>query len=77
MWGNESLKQNLAENKLKILELEAKLQILTTAVASLRGLINKKVYKGKLTGDEPDWLDDNMELLGIKQKDKNPDVVGM
>ena len=53
---------------------------LSTEIASVRGSLNRRLYSGKkLTEEEtyPDWLDENLELLGAKQKDKKDGAVGM
>lgn len=67
------------KNWLKIKKLEAEIQILTTkidslatSVASIRGIINRKLFSGKFKEEEPAWLKSNLELIGI-ERDKNTD----
>lgn len=81
MWGQSKKIKELQE-KLTELEnlfelLRARTEAVVQSTASMRGMINRKLYSGKLEKEEPSWLESNLEFVGIKQKDKKSDVVGM
>lgn len=61
----------------KINKLAINLDVLTQAIANIRGMLNRKLYSGKLQNDDPDWLASNLEIIGAKQKDKNPTSIGL
>ena len=49
---------------------------LVSGLANVRGIINRKLYSGKMKEDTPSWLEDNLSFFGI-QKDKKDDVLGI
>lgn len=81
MWGKSAKLQELEQkikNIVNVLEdLRRTVDSITSSVANIRGIINRKLYSGKLKEDEPSWLKNQLQLVGISETDKNHDDLGM
>jgi len=81
MWGKSEKLQELEQkikNIVNVLEdLKRTVESITSSVANIRGIINRKLYSGKLKEDEPSWLKNQLQLVGISETDKNHDDLGM
>lgn len=81
MWGKSAKLQELEQkikNIVNVLEdLRRTVDSITSSVANIRGIINRKLYSGKLKEDEPSWLKNQLQLVGISETDKNHDGIGM
>lgn len=81
MWGKskniKDLEERIIKLELKITNLIIHLDGISQSVASMRGLMNRKLYAGKLDQNEPEWLTSNLSLIGGVQKDKKSDAQPM
>ncbi len=73
----KELEDEIAHLQTKYSFISVNIEALRQHIASMRGMLNRKLYSGKLEAEEPDWLTGNLKLLGGIEKDKKPDVVGI
>lgn len=73
MWGKSKEIKDLQE---KLATLELRVEQLAQSVASMRGMLNRKLYSGKLDPEEPDWLQSNLGMLGAREKNKSSGGIG-
>lgn len=76
MWWRSKLNKEITELSLKLSKLELTVEHLKTLLASLRGIMNKKLYSGKMKEEDPDWLVSNMGFVGIT-KDKKDEILNV
>lgn len=77
-WSEISrLKQKCVEMEASILQIQTIMASLSSSLSNLRGIVNKKLYSGKMKEDAPAWLDSHLKLLGVNEENKNPDELGM
>ena len=69
---------DIANLRREVRQLMEIMSSMTTSVASMRGMINKRLYSGKLAPELPSWLKSNLEQVGFPvEKDKSSDELGM
>jgi len=70
------LRTDLDEVVLAVRNLEVNMERMVSTVANIRGIMNRKLYSGKMKEDEPSWLDNNLKFVGI-DKDKKDEILGL
>ena len=58
-----------------IRSIEQTVNSIVSSVANIRGIINRKLYSGKMKEETPSWLESNLGFFGIT-KDKKDEVLG-
>jgi len=78
MWGKckecQNLKQEIADIVRKLKDLELTKDSIVSSVANLRGIINRKLYSGKMKEEEPSWLDSNLAFVGLGKSKKSEEL---
>lgn len=78
MWGSKEkikeLEQKLNALSQKFILQSSRMDEVVQCVASMRGMINRKLYSGKMKEDVPSWLESNLGFVGIT-KDKKDEML--